>query len=119
MKKKMEKDRKRLKRKLHIRSKVNGSAERPRLSVFRSNRHFSVQAIDDVQGTTMASVSDLEKEFAGISTNLVGVKKLGTAIAARLKEKKIGTIVFDRNGYRYHGVIKSFADAIREAGIQF
>lgn len=119
MKKTIEKARKRLKRKLHIRSKVNGSPERPRLSVFRSNKHFSVQAIDDSQGITLVSVSDLEKDFAGTTPNTEGVKKLGTAIAARLKEKKIGTIVFDRNGYRYHGVVKSFADAVREAGIQF
>ena len=117
MKRLIEKANRRAKRKLRIRSVVEGTAERPRLSVFRSNRHFSVQVIDDGKGHTLAALSDLEAEFKGTKITVEGVKKLGTALGARLKEKNITTVVFDRNGFRYHGVIQSFADAVRAAGI--
>lgn len=119
MKKLIEKSRRRAKRKLRIRGSVSGSAVRPRLSVFSSNKHFYCQAIDDLTGNTLVSVSDMEKELAGSKLTVEGVKKLGAELGKRLKAKKIETAVFDRNGFRYHGVIKSFADAIREAGIQF
>jgi large subunit ribosomal protein L18 len=119
MKKLIEKRQRRAKRKLRIRSVVSGTSERPRLSVFRSNKHFYCQAIDDLTGNTLVSVSDMEKVLAGSKLTAEGVKKLGTELGKRLKAKKIATAVFDRNGFRYHGVIKSFADAIREAGIQF
>jgi len=119
MKKLVEKAQRRSRRKLRIRSIVKGTVERPRLSVFRSNKHFYCQAIDDLGGVTLASISDLEKDLTGTDINIEGVKKLGQAFGKRLKEKKIERAVFDRNGFRYHGVIKSFADAIREAGIQF
>jgi large subunit ribosomal protein L18 len=119
MKKLIEKAQRRQKRKLRIRSVVQGSAERPRLSVFASNKHFYCQAIDDLTGKTLVSVSDLEKVLDGAKINVEGVKVLGTELGKRLKEKKILTAVFDRNGFRYHGVIKSFADAVRAAGIQF
>ena len=119
MKKLIEKAQRREKRKLRIRSIVKGTAERPRLSVFASNKHFYCQAIDDLSGRTLVSVSDLEKTLVGTKINVEGVKALGLEFGKRLKESKIQTAVFDRNGFRYHGVIKSFADAIREAGIQF
>jgi large subunit ribosomal protein L18 len=119
MKKLIEKTQRRAKRKLRIRSVVSGTAVRPRLSVFRSNKHFYCQAIDDLTGNTLVSVSDMEKALAGTKLTEEGVKKLGTELGKRLKAKNIATAVFDRNGFRYHGVIKSFADAIRETGIQF
>ena len=109
----------RQKRKLRIRSIVKGTALQPRLSVFKSNKHFSAQAIDDQAGVTLASISDLEKELKVTSTNVEGVKQLGTELGKRLKDKNITNVVFDRNGFVYHGVIKSFADAVREAGIKF
>ena len=119
MKKLIEKTKRREKRKLRIRSIIKGSLERPRLTVFRSNKHFYCQAIDDEKGQTLASVSDMEKDFHDLKITVEGIKKLGLAFGARLKDKKIANVVFDRNGFRYHGVIKSFADAIRESGIQF
>jgi large subunit ribosomal protein L18 len=119
MKKLIEKAQRRAKRKLRIRSVVKGSEARPRLSVFASNKHFYCQAIDDLTGRTLVSVSDLEKTLVSTKITVEGVKALGTEFGKRLKEKKISTAVFDRNGFRYHGVIKSFADAVREAGIQF
>jgi large subunit ribosomal protein L18 len=119
MKKLIEKAQRRAKRKLRIRSVVKGTEARPRLSVFASNKHFYCQAIDDLTGRTLVSVSDLEKTLASAKVNVEGVKALGAEFGKRLKEKKILTAVFDRNGFRYHGVIKSFADAVREAGIQF
>ncbi len=119
MKKLIEKAQRREKRKLRIRSIVKGTAARPRLSVFASNKHFYCQAIDDLTGNTLASISDLEKALVGTKVNVEGVKALGAEFGKRLKEKKIDVVVFDRNGFRYHGVIKSFADAVREAGVQF
>lgn len=119
MKKLIEKAQRRAKTKLRIRSIVKGTAARPRLSVFASNKHLYCQAIDDLTGRTLVAVSDLEKSLVGTKINVEGVKVLGKELGKRLKEQKIETAVFDRNGFRYHGVIKSFADAIREAGIQF
>lgn len=119
MKKLVEKAQRRARRKLRIRSTVQGSATRPRLSVFASNKHFYCQAIDDLSGSTLASVSDIEKAMDGVKVTVEGVKALGTELGKRLKSLKIETAVFDRNGFRYHGVIKSFADAVREAGVQF
>ena len=119
MKKLIEKAQRREKRKLRIRSIVKGTAARPRLSVFASNKHFYCQAIDDLTGKTLVSVSDLEKTLTETKINIEGVKALGLEFGKRLKEKKILAAVFDRNGFRYHGVIKSFADAVRESGIQF
>lgn len=119
MKKLVEKNKRREKRKLRIRNIVKGTASRPRVSVFRSNKHLFAQVIDDEAGRTLVSVSDLEKSFKEIKITVEGVKTLGQALGMRLKEKKISTAVFDRNGFKYHGVIQSFADAVREAGIQF
>lgn len=119
MKRLIEQAKRRQKRKLRIRSVVKGTAETPRLSVFKSNKHFSAQAIDDLKGATLVSVSDLEKTLKADACNVETVKKLGLELGKRLKEKNITNVVFDRNGFVYHGVIKSFADAVREAGIKF
>ena len=114
-----DKRRKRLHRKIHIRKTVYGTAARPRMTVTRSNCNLYVQVIDDDEGKTLASISTLEKDFAALKTNINGAAKLGEAFGARLKEKKITTVVFDRNGYLYHGVIKALADGTRKAGIIF
>lgn len=114
-----DKDRKRLKRKIHIRKRLHGTAERPRMTVTRSNCNMYVQVIDDDAGKTLASISTLEKDFASLKSNTEGAAKLGEAMGARLLEKKITTVVFDRNGYLYHGVVKALADGTRKAGIVF
>lgn len=111
--------RKRAKRKVHVRLSISGTAEKPRMSVFKSNLNFYVQVIDDSVGNTIASASTLEKEFKELKRNVEGAGKLGEAIGARLKEKGVSTVVFDRNGYKYHGIVKAIADGARKAGIQF
>ncbi|MBE6349184.1 MAG: 50S ribosomal protein L18 [Spirochaetaceae bacterium] len=119
LKKLNDKQRKRLKRKIHIRKRLHGTAERPRMTVTRSNCNLYIQVIDDDAGKTLAAISTLEKDFASLKPNKAGAEKLGEAMGARLKEKKITTVVFDRNGYLYHGVVKSLADGARKAGIEF
>lgn len=114
-----DKNRKRLHRKIHIRKSVYGTAERPRMTVTRSNKNLFVQVINDDEGKTLASISTMEKEFAALKPNVEGATKLGEALGARLKDKNITAIVFDRNGYLYHGVVKALADGTRSAGIQF
>jgi large subunit ribosomal protein L18 len=114
-----DKDRKRFKRKIHIRKVVSGTAERPRMTVFRSNRSLSIQIIDDARGHTLASASTLEKELRDIKANVDGAGKLGEVMGKRLLEQNIKTVVFDRNGYLYHGVVKAIADGTRKAGILF
>ena len=114
-----DKDRKRLHRKIHIRKSIYGTAERPRMTVTRSNKNLSVQVINDDEGITLASISTLEKEFAALKPNVEGATKRGEAFGARLKDKKITKVVFDRNGYLYHGVVKALADGTRSAGIVF
>jgi large subunit ribosomal protein L18 len=114
-----EKDRKRLKRKVHIRRRISGTAERPRMTVTRSNRSISIQIIDDAKGHTLVSASTLEKELRGIKANTEGAAQLGEVMGRRLLEKNIKSVVFDRNGYLYHGLIKALADGTRKAGIQF
>ena len=115
----LEKARKRLKRKVHIRKKISGTAQRPRMTVTRSNRRLSVQIIDDTKGHTLASASTLEKELRAIKATVAGASQLGELFGKRLLEKNINTVVFDRNGYLYHGIIKALADGTRKAGIQF
>lgn len=115
----VEKDRKRLKRKVHIRKRITGTVERPRMSVFRSNRSLYVQVIDDAAGATLASASTLEKDLKDVKRNVEGATKLGEIMGKRLLEKNINTVVFDRNGYLYHGVVKAIAEGARKAGIQF
>lgn len=118
-KKRNEKDRKRFKRKMHIRKRIFGTAGCPRMTVFRSNKNISVQVIDDEKGFTLASVSTLEKDLSSLRSNIEGGSKVGEEIGRRLKEKNIEAVVFDRNGYLYHGVVKAVADGARKAGIKF
>jgi len=110
----------RFKRKRRIRAKVEGSSERPRLSVFRSNRNMFVQLVDDMKGHTLVSVSILEEEFKGKSRGSIeGAKMIGNLVAKRALAKNISHIVFDRSGYLYHGRIQALAEAAREAGLKF
>ena len=115
----VEKDRKRLKRKIHIRKKISGTQDRPRMTVFKSNRSISVQIIDDIAANTLASVSTLEKDLRDIKATVAGAAQLGELFGKRLMEKEIKSVVFDRNGYLYHGIIKALADGTRKAGIEF
>ncbi|HOZ71597.1 MAG TPA: 50S ribosomal protein L18 [Spirochaetales bacterium] len=114
-----EKIRRRGARKVHVRKSISGTAERPRLTVFKSNKYLYVQAIDDEAGVTIAAASTLEKALEGTKPTVEGGAKLGELMGARLGEKKIGAVVFDRNGYNYHGVVKAIADGTRKAGIKF
>lgn len=114
-----DKDRKRLKRKIHIRKRLHGTAERPRMTVTRSNCNLYMQIIDDDAGKTLASISTLEKEFASLKPNTEGAAKLGEEFGKRILDKNIKTVVFDRNGYLYHGVVKALADGARKAGLEF
>jgi large subunit ribosomal protein L18 len=104
-----------------VRNKISGTAERPRLSVFRSNKQISAQLIDDVKGITLASASSLEKELVDKKEpNKTEMAKLvGERIASKAKGKGIGTIVFDRKGYRYHGRVKALAEGARKGGLKF
>jgi large subunit ribosomal protein L18 len=110
----------RARRKQRIRKKISGSTERPRISVFRSSKHIYVQAIDDSQGTTVATASTLSeglKEAEGTKTD--DAKAVGAAIAKALIAKGIESAIFDRNGYLYHGRVKALAEGAREAGLKF
>ena len=112
----------RQKTKARIRGRVAGTPERPRLTIFKSLKRIYVQAIDDTKGVTLASASSLEKDLrAKLSNgaNIDAAKAVGAAVAARLIEKGIKAVVFDRNGYVYHGRVKALADSAREAGLQF
>jgi large subunit ribosomal protein L18 len=112
----------RQRRKFRIRNKISGTPERPRLSVFRSGKHIYAQVVDDVVGKTLAAAStlspDLESALAE-ATKTDGAKKVGALIAKICLERKIEKVVFDRNGYLYHGRVKALAEAAREAGLQF
>lgn len=117
---KADKNATRRKRHARVRSKVSGTAARPRLNVFRSNKHIYAQLIDDVNGVTLASASTVDKEVALDSTsNLDAAVKVGELVAKRAVEKGLSEVVFDRGGYLYHGRIKALADAARENGLQF
>lgn len=118
-KKRNEKDRKRFKRKVHIRKRIHGTAERPRMTIFRSNKNISVQVIDDDARHTLVSISTLEKDFILLRANIESGAKIGEELGRRLKEKNITAAVFDRNGYLYHGVVQAVADGVRKAGINF
>jgi len=109
-------------RKAHIRKKVNGTQERPRLSIFRSSKHMYAQVIDDGTHQILAAVSTLDEKISGQLSGLKKTdraKKIGAAIAERCKAKGITKVVFDRNGFIYHGRVSALADAAREAGLQF
>jgi large subunit ribosomal protein L18 len=100
-----------------VRKKVRGTAARPRLAVFRSNKHIYAQVIDDVTGTTVASASTMEKAFDGTTGSVDAAKKIGKLVGERAKEAGVETVVFDRGGNRYHGRVDGIADGAREAGL--
>lgn len=112
------KNRKRLHRKFHIRKTVYGTAERPRMSVTRSNKNLSIQVIDDDKGVTLVAISTMEKDYKDLRPTVENGLKLGEALGGRLKDKEIKKVVFDRNGYLYHGVVKAVAEGARKAGIE-
>ena len=109
------------KRKWRIRKTVAGTAARPRLSVKFSGKHIYAQAVDDDAGKTLVFLSTLDPEVrkSNVKGNVNGAKSLGTTFAAKAKEAGVSAVVFDRNGRRYHGRVKTFADAAREGGLQF
>ena len=107
------------KRRWRIRKKVNGTAERPRLTVCFTNKNVHAQCIDDVAGHTLLALSTNYKDFADVLPNVEGATKVGKAIGEKAKSAGFSSVVFDRAGRKYHGCIKAFADAAREAGLQF
>jgi large subunit ribosomal protein L18 len=112
----------RLRRKSAIRKRISGTPERPRLSVFRSARHIYVQAIDDVSNKVLATASDLDKpvrDSLADKNKKERAKAIGESIGKKLLELKVDQVVFDRNGYIYHGRVKEVADGAREAGLKF
>ena len=109
----------RLKRHKRVRGKISGTAERPRLAVYRSNAHISAQIIDDVNGVTLASANTYEKSFEGATSNKEAARKVGNEIAKRALEKGISAVVFDRGGYIYHGRVSELAEGAREGGLKF
>ena len=109
----------RVRRHVRVRNKISGTAERPRLCVYRSNTNLYAQIIDDVAGNTLVSASTLDKEVKTKHSNKEAAKEVGTLIAKRATEKKIKDVVFDRGGYIYHGVVKELAEAAREGGLEF
>ena len=109
----------RTRRHKRVRTKVSGTAERPRLCVFRSNSNLYVQVIDDAKGNTLVSASTLDKEVKTKHANKEAAKEVGTLIAKKAIEKNITEVVFDRGGYIYHGVVKELAEAAREGGLKF
>ena len=106
-------------RHIRVRTKISGTAERPRLCVYRSNTNLYVQIIDDVAGKTLVQASTMDKEVKTKHSNKEAAKEVGALIAKRAKEKKIEEVVFDRGGYIYHGVVKELAEAAREGGLKF
>ncbi|PZX03601.1 LSU ribosomal protein L18P [Psychrobacillus insolitus] len=116
---KQDKNQVRKKRHGRVRAKITGTTERPRLNVFRSNKHLYAQLIDDTQGLTIVSASTMDKDFAGTAGNLEAAKQIGEIIAKRAVEKDIKSVVFDRGGYLYHGRVKALAEAARENGLEF
>ena len=113
-----EKEKRKYRRKLSIRAKISGSCERPRLSVCRTNKHLSVQVIDDAASLTLFSVQTYGKNAVSASNNKDGAVVVGAKIAEVLKSKNISTAVFDRSGYKYTGVVAALVDSIRENGVR-
>ena len=109
----------RMKRHARVRGKISGTADRPRLCVFRSENNIYAQIIDDTAGNTLVSASTVEKGFEGNGGNAEAAKKVGAAIADRALKKGIEEVVFDRGGYIYHGRVQALAEAAREAGLKF
>ena len=119
MVKKTDRKLERTRRHARVRTKVSGTAERPRLCVYRSNSNIYAQIIDDVAGNTLVSASTLDKEVKTKKSNVEAAKEVGTLIAKRAAAKNITTVVYDRSGYIYHGVVKALAEAAREGGLEF
>ena len=117
--KKFDSNKARLKRHRRVRAKVSGTPERPRLNVFRSNKHIYAQIIDDINGVTLASASSMDKGFEGSGGNAEGARKVGEMIAKNAADKGISEVVFDRGGYLYHGRVKELAEGARENGLKF
>ena len=109
----------RIKRHKRVRAHISGTAERPRLAVYRSNANISAQIIDDVKGVTLVSATTLEKTFEGLGSNKAAAREIGKILAQRALEKGIETVVFDRGGYLYHGRVSELADGAREGGLKF
>ena len=109
----------RLKRHKRVRATVSGTPERPRLNVFRSEKHIYAQIIDDTKGITLCSASSVEKDFEGLGSNKEAARKVGKTVAERAKAKGIDKVVFDRGGYIYHGRVQELADGAREGGLEF
>ena len=109
----------RIRRHTRVRGKISGTAECPRLDVFRSNSNIYAQLIDDVKGVTLAAASSTEKDFDGVGGNKEAARKVGQLIAKRAADKKITEVVFDRGGYIYHGRVKELAEGAREGGLKF
>jgi large subunit ribosomal protein L18 len=119
---KSDKNKARLKRHLRVRKKIQGTALRPRLNIFRSSKHMYAQLIDDVKGVTIAAASTQDKELKdgiGNGGNAEAARKVGSLIAERAKQHGVEKVVFDRGGYLYHGRVQALADAAREAGLEF
>ena len=119
MVKKTDRKMERARRHARVRNKVSGTAERPRLCVYRSNTNLYAQVIDDVAGKTLVSASTLDKDVKTKHANKEAAKEVGALIAKKAKANKIEEVVFDRGGYIYHGVVKELAEAAREGGLKF
>ena len=119
MVKKPDSNKARLKRHMRIRNKISGTAECPRLNVFRSAKHIYAQIIDDVKGVTLVAASSMDKDFEGAGGNKEAAKKVGLAIAEKAAKAGITEVVFDRGGYIYHGRVKELAEGAREGGLKF
>ena len=109
----------RIKRHKRVRGKISGTAERPRLNVFRANTNIYAQLIDDVKGVTLAAASSLDKEISGNGGNKEAAKEVGKLLAKKATDKGIAEVVFDRGGYVYHGRVKELAEGAREGGLKF
>lgn len=119
MVKSIDKNKSRLRRHKRVRGKISGTAECPRLNVFRSSQHIYAQIIDDVKGVTLAAASSTEKGFDGYGGNVEAAKKVGLMIAEKAKAAGITDVVFDRGGYVYHGRVAALAEGAREGGLNF
>ncbi len=117
--KKVNRKAERERRHIRVRNKISGTAERPRLCVYRSNNNIYVQVIDDVRANTLVQASTLDKEVKTKHSNKEAAKEVGSLIAKRALEKNIKEVVFDRGGYIYHGVVRELAEAAREGGLEF
>ena len=119
MVKKFDRNKARQKRHLRVRNKIAGTADCPRLNVFRSSKHIYAQIIDDNAGVTLVSASSMEKGFEGSGSNKEAARKVGEMGGKRAVEKGIETVVFDRGGYLYHGRVQELAEGARESGLKF